>query len=319
VGYTESEVRSYFCNHIKALKRDLSIEGDEDVMNILRESYNGYRFGVNTANGKVSEPIYNPFAMNYVFSDLQLSDNWSLSGSATMLSDKLVAAGYHYDSLLSTTVDTLKRSYKPSAMSLTSLMYYGGYATIDSFDKETNKICLKIPNASVGKYLAQNYLESIFSKSGLTSFEITIQDIFELLVLTPISGMKSKVGDIAEKFDSLLSHYPYDALRNEAEFQNIMDTIFRTRFGQVKSQWKTKDGRADAVLYSDTRIFVIEYKFNKSSAEALDQIHRKEYYKDATIMGSKKTILLLGINLKIDVNSNKRVEISHELYRDSSR
>jgi hypothetical protein len=196
-------------------------------------------------------------------------------------------------------------------------MYYGGYATIDSFDKETNKICLKIPNASVGKYLAQNYLESIFSKTGLTSFELTIIDIFKLLTQTPISGMKSKIDDVVEKFDSLLSHYPYDALRNEAEFQNIMDTIFRTRFDQVIPQWRTKDGRIDTLVFYDSRIFVIEYKFNKSSAEALDQVHRKEYYKDATIMGSKLPILLLGINLKIDVNSNKRIEISYELLRDS--
>ena len=91
-----------------------------------------------------------------------------------------------------------------------------------------------------------------------------------------------------------------------------------TEIDQIKSHLKTKDGRVEAVLYSDTRIFVIEYKFNKSSAEALDQIHRKEYYKDATIMGSKLPILLLGINLNNDVNSNKRIEISYELLRDSS-
>jgi hypothetical protein len=197
-------------------------------------------------------------------------------------------------------------------------MYYGGYATIDSFDKETNKICLKIPNTSVGKYLAQNYLESIFSKTGLTSFELTIIDIFKLLTQTPISEMKSKIDDVVKKFDSLMSHYPYDSLRNEAEFQNIMDTIFKTRFNPVIPQWKTKDGRIDTLVFYDSRIFVIEYKFNKSSKKALDQIHRKEYYKDATIMGSKLPILLLGINLNNDVNSNKRIEISYELLRDSS-
>jgi Predicted AAA-ATPase len=168
VGYTESEVRVYFSKHIRALKAKLNIQDDDDddVMNRLRESYNGYRFGLDTADGKVSEPIYNPFAINYVFNDLQLIDNWSLSGSASMLSDKLVAAGYQYDSLLSTTVDAMKRSYQPSDMSLTSLMYYGGYATIDSYDKQSKKVILKIPNASIQKYLAENYLASIFSKTG---------------------------------------------------------------------------------------------------------------------------------------------------------
>jgi hypothetical protein len=94
-----------------------------------------------------------------------------------------------------------------------------------------------------------------------------------------------------------------------------MDTIFRTRFDQVIPQWKTKDGRIDTLVFYDSRIFVIEYKFNKSSAEALDQVHRKEYYKDATIMGSKLPILLLGINLKKDASNNKHIKISYELCR----
>ena len=40
LGYTESEVRAFFCNHIKALKAELNIQNDDndDVMNILRET-----------------------------------------------------------------------------------------------------------------------------------------------------------------------------------------------------------------------------------------------------------------------------------------
>ena len=81
---------------------------------------------------------------------------------------------------------------------------------------------------------------------------------------------------------------------------------------------RTLDGRADAAVFSDSRVFVIEYKYNKSSAEALRQIHQKKYYNAAAILGSKRTILLLGINLKIDNDRNKSVEISYELHRDSS-
>ena len=92
--------------------------------------------------------------------------------------------------------------------------------------------------------------------------------------------MESKIKEIKEKLDKLLSHYSYDALGNDDNFQNIMDTIFETRFNQVLSQWKTKDGRIDTVVFYDSRIFVIEYKFSKSSKKALDQIHQKEYYKD---------------------------------------
>jgi hypothetical protein len=64
VGYTESEIKEYFCDHIEAFKAELKITDDDILMNELRERYNGYRFGLNTANRKISEPIYNPFAVN---------------------------------------------------------------------------------------------------------------------------------------------------------------------------------------------------------------------------------------------------------------
>ena len=316
VGYTEKEILKYFPDHIKALKREL--RDDEDVMNTLREKYNGYRFGLNTLNGKLSDPIYNPFAINYVFSDLEFNDNWSLSGSASMLSAKLVAAGDHYTSLLEISIDKLRTSYKPSDMSLQSLMYYGGYATIDSYDKASKKVILKVPNSSVEKHLAGNYLAAVFSKTGLTSFYGIIQDICDLLNQTPIAAMESKIKELEAKFNTLLSHYSYDALGDEASFQVIMDTIFKTRFTRVESELRTLDGRADAAVFSDSRVFVIEYKYNKSSAEALRQIHQKKYYNAAAILGSKRTILLLGVNLKIDNDRNKSVEISYELHRDGS-
>jgi len=173
VGYTESEIKEYFCDHIQAFKAELNITDDDILMNEIRERYNGYRFGLNTANGKISEPIYNPFAINHVFRGLQFSDEWSLSGSASMLSKKLIEHGYSYESKLTTSVRELKSSCKPSSMSLTSLMYYGGYATIHKYDKESNGLYLKIPNKSINVYLATDYLQSIFSTSDITEFTMS--------------------------------------------------------------------------------------------------------------------------------------------------
>ena len=318
VGYTESEIQTYFCHHIKALKAKRNIQDDEDVMNRLREMYNGYRFGLDIDDEEVSEPIYNPFAINHVFRSLTFKDNWCLSGSASMLSNKLVAAGDHYTSMLRIPFDKLETSYKPSDLSLSSLMYYGGYATIDSYDKASKEVILKVPNSSVEKHLAKSYLASIFSRTELTSFDAIIQDVCDLLNLTPVAAMESKIKEVEEKLDVLLNYYSYDALRNEASFQLIIDTIFKTRFTHVKFEYMTKDGRVDAAVFSDSRVLVIEYKYNKSSAEALQQIHLKKYYNASAILESRRPILLLGINLKIDTSKNKSVEIAYELHRDRS-
>ena len=104
VGYTESEIKENFRDRMKALKDELNIVSDDVLMNDLREQYNGYRFGLSTASGKVSEPIYNPFAINYIFKDLQFTDKWILSGSAAMLAKKLSSSGDRYEDYLTTSM-----------------------------------------------------------------------------------------------------------------------------------------------------------------------------------------------------------------------
>ncbi len=102
----------------------------------------------------------------------------------------------------------------------------------------------------------------------------------------------------------------------------MVDTILKTRFcaKNVLSELKTIDGRVDAVLFSDSRVFVIEYKYGKSPKIALQQIHDKKYYNAAMILESKRPILLLGISVKVSKSKseNKSVEISYELHRDGS-
>jgi hypothetical protein len=42
-------------------------KSSDDVMEILRKKYNGYKFGVDIDNGQLSESVYNPFGLGYVF------------------------------------------------------------------------------------------------------------------------------------------------------------------------------------------------------------------------------------------------------------
>jgi hypothetical protein len=318
VGYTESDVRAYFSKHIAALKAKRSFQDDEDVMDRLRKMYNGYRFGVDTEDGKVSESIYNPFSLNNAFSNLELKDTWTVSGSAFMLFEKLFEEGSHYQTLLSTSLDELQTSYSPSDLTLASLMYYGGYSTIDSYDIKNSKVCLKVPNASIEKYLAKDYFKSIFTQPKLVKFNQKADEAVALLTKTPVSEMESKIKEIEKKFDEVVSFYDYSMLGSEGNFQMLMDTIFKERFARVSSQVVTKDGRMDTVIFYDTRVFVIEFKFNKSSKEAIDQIHRKEYYMKPDIIGSNLPVMLLGINLqKEEGTKNVRIDISYELFRGS--
>lgn len=225
-----------------------------------------------------------------------------------MLSAKLVAAGAHYTSMLRIPMDKLRASHKPSNMSLLSLMYYGGYATIDSYDMASEVVNLKVPNSSIEKHLADNYLATVFSRAGPATFDSIIQDI------------GSKIEEVEEMFNTLLSHYTCDALGNEVSIHMIIDTVFKTRFSptQVWFEYEAMEGRVDAALFSNSRVLVIEYTYNASSAEALKQVHQRQYYSAAAILELKRPVLLLGINLKVSKSKFKSVEIAYELHRDGS-
>jgi hypothetical protein len=312
VGYTESEIKEHCGDHIQAFKSKLNITDDDVLMNELRQRYNGYRFGLDTANGKISEPIYNPFAINHVFRLLQYSDKWTLSGSASMLSKKLVEQGYSYESMLTTSVMALEKSYKPSEMSLTSLMYFGGYATIDTYDKVTNELYLKIPNKSINTYLARDYLESIFSSSNITPFDRLAKKIHHVMTVTPINEMGSKIEEITNLLDSVLDYFTYDAMNDEAKFRNIMDTMLKMGFHNVAQEIHTKNGRIDTVITEKSRVIIIEYKHYKKSSGALKQIFEKEYY--AHYLSKNLPILLFGISLKKnDESTTKYIEISYDI------
>jgi hypothetical protein len=311
VGYTESEIKEYFRDRIEALKAKLNMTED-GVMNHLREQYNGYRFGVDTWSGIVSESIYNPFAINYVFLNLACIDEWSLSGSASMLSERLCEDGYRYKELLTISVEKLKSSCKPSSMTTTSLMYYGGYATIDKVDTVENEIILKIPNKSINKYLADDYLKAKFSVEDTTNFKNTAKGIYSILTLTPLNQMRSKIEVMSGLFDTLLNDYSYDLMSNEGKFRNIIDSILKISFDDVAHEIPTKNGKIDTIITYKSRIFIIEYKHMKSSSVALKQINDREYY--GGYLDKNVPVLLFGISLMKNEDSKKKyVEISYEL------
>jgi hypothetical protein len=190
-------------------------------------------------------------------------------------------------------------------------MYYGGYATVDKYDKETNKVVLKIPNKSINKYLARDYLKSKFSISSTTEFERVAKEVHDVMILTPISEMGSGIEEITKSFDSVLSHFTYDVMNSEAAFRNIIDCVFKIGFHDVVSELHTKNGRMDTIIIEKSRIFIIEYKYLEKASNALEQIRVKEYF--AKYLSMNLPISLLGISLMIDEKSkNRYIEIRYD-------
>ena len=312
VGYTENEIKENFRDRMKALKEELNIVSDDVLMDDLREQYNGYRFGLSAASGRISEPIYNPFAINYIFEELQFTDKWILSGSASMLAKKLSSSGDMYEDYLTTSMSELEEACKPDEMSLTSLMYYGGYSTIDKVGVVEKKILLKIPNKSIYKYLAKDYLKAKFSVSDIKPFVTLADSIYDIMTQTPINEMMSKTEqEMSKLLDNVLNKYTYLTITSEGEFRNVVDSVLKINFDekQIHHEVLTLIGRIDTIITLRSRIFIIEYKYIKDSSEALEQIHDREYY--GRYLDAKVPVILLGISCKKE--DKRKVNISCEI------
>lgn len=63
---------------------------------------------------------------------------------------------------------------------------------------------------------------------------------------------------------------------------------------RVQSEVSTSDGRADCVVETNDRIYILEFKLDESGEVALAQIRLKKYYQAWWQKG--KPIMAIGVN-----------------------
>jgi hypothetical protein len=115
-----------------------------------------------------------------------------------------------------------------------------------------------------------------------------------------------------------MNHYTYEVMTSEGEFRIIVDSMLKIGFNDLAHEIETKNGRIDTVITENSRIFFVEYKYNKTSISALKQIKEKEYY--AHYLSKNLPILLFGISLrKKDKSKTRYIEISYELKNSSKQ
>jgi hypothetical protein len=62
----------------------------------------------------------------------------------------------------------------------------------------------------------------------------------------------------------------------------------------IESEVHTKFGRLDAVIQTETHVFIFEFKFNKTSEAAMEQLKKRNYAEKFRASGKK--IVGIGLN-----------------------
>ena len=282
-GITEDEMLTQMSEDIDMLAKTQDLTREATVAK-LKENYDGYHFS------KVSPDIFNPYSLLNCFADKNFGAYWFSSGTPTYLINML----NKFDVLPATIAPTEALSSAFDAptekmTSITPLLYQSGYVTIKDYDKDTQLYTLDIPNKEIRVGLFNSLLPNYVNGTQAQQGGVTITKMASLIRRRDMDGALQLLQDY---FETL----PYCNVTNyEGHYQQMLYIIFTLLTGFVVDvEVHTPKGRVDMVLLTNTDLYLLELKLNKSAQAAMRQINLKNYHRRFALSG--KPITKVGIN-----------------------
>ena len=305
LGYTEAEMMTFFSEHLEALAKKKSW-GKEQLLFALREKYNGYAFGVDIETKHVSEGVYNPFALNYVFRDQQLLDQWFASGTPTALIKKLEEYGLTALDQENLVVELthLRVSSEIDNIAALHMLYYAGYLTIKSY--ADGNVVLDFPNLEVGQALS-SLLLPLMTKTPDVALRRATQSLKKVL-------LAGKLDELQDLMNHILAQLPYglygtrkgheepdvdggkkiDYRPQEHYYQTVFHLLFIAAGFVAVAEDMTNRGRIDISVMVNSVVYIFEFKMNESAAAAIQQIKGLGYATKYRTAG--RQIYAVGVN-----------------------
>jgi hypothetical protein len=282
LGYTQKEFEENFTEYIEHVCREQKMDKAELLVK-LKLWYDGYKFHQN------AEPVYNPVSIGKFFeSGGEFKNYWFETGTPSFLLKLAKKQQFDFEKELSQPVSELAfASYEIDKLETLPLLFQTGYLTIKATTQvmERTRYFLDFPNKEV-EAAFEAYLLNEYSGVKKENVEILATDIAGLL-------NAGEINEAMEKIKHFFKNIPCDIqIENEKYYQTIFFIIFRLIGLFIEAEARTSTGRIDAVAQTEKYVYIFEFKLNRSAAEALRQIHDKEYYQK--YLGSGREIILVG-------------------------
>lgn len=281
LGLTETELRQNLAEHITAFAQQEQI-ANEALLDKVRWWYDGFCFAPDAEN------VYNPFSTVNLLYYRRFANYWFESGTPTFLIKLMQRQNYDIEQLNNLELGELAFStYDIAQLAIVPLLFQTGYLTIKEYDPNLQRYRLHYPNFEV---------ENAFVAYLLDAFSHTQQGFSEAYLWQLLDSLQQH--DLTQFFAGLkvlFANIDYDLhLDYEKYYQTIFYLIFKLMGLRISAEVKTHTGRIDAVVELVDRIYLFEFKFNKSAAEALQQIKEHVYYQKYQLHG--KPITCVGVN-----------------------
>ena len=265
-GITAQELERDFKEDIEELAQRHN-KTPEQMLQLLRDRYDGYHFGPKMID------VYNPFSIVNTFANKVLKDYWFTSATPSALIKVLNKYNFKltdienkqvYESSFDQPFDNMR--------SALHILYQSGYLTIKDYDAIDEIYTLGIPNKEVYSGLYSTLMPLYLNPCD---------DDNTSLLMAAQAAMRNDNIDVAlTAVQSYLAALPYDlSNKTERDFETIIKVLFDCLGIKTDTEVRNARGRCDVVMKSRTTIYVIELKISSTATvdEALAQIDEKNY------------------------------------------
>lgn len=288
VGYTDHNLDHYLAEHIQAFA-NATHTNYAHTRSKLKTWYNGYQFSEDS-----TIKVYNPFSLHNCLTDKKLTNYWFSSGTPTVLM-KIIAKEPKVirDFISQETIKIAESGMEDFSIEvyykkIVTLLLQTGYLTIKSYDSLSRNYTLDYPNLEVRYSMTEQIMDYVA--------HIPKETIGEFYARFTRALMVDNIGEYCAAFRDYLKLIPHNIIIDREKF--FQATFYNTALlidpKAVLSESATDRGYIDIVLHGATKVFIMEFKKDKTPEVAMQQIHEKKYYEKYVLQGDKVT--LVGIN-----------------------
>ena len=289
-GFTKEEIVEQLKPEIHNLAQAQGIQ-DTTALARLKKKYDGYHFS------KKSPDIYNPLSLLKCLREKEFKNYWFETGTPTHVTEmisKYILKPEELDGFAAGEMDfnvAFENAETPIPM-----LYQSGYLTIKLY--RSGIYTLGFPNEEVRvsfiKGLAPYYTKSTATQNN--SFIIK-------LICALNEGDVNKAMTLLRSF---FSSIPYNAEKqDEHHYKTIFYLIFTLATDYcVRTEQCSAAGRCDALIETEDKIYLFEFKLNGTAEEALKQIDDKGYA--IQYEAGDKKVIKIGANFDGDKRTIER-------------
>jgi Predicted AAA-ATPase/PD-(D/E)XK nuclease superfamily len=281
VGYTHEELVENFDEYIEKAAEEIGYSKDE-VLQDIKTWYNGYSWDALSS-------VYNPYSVLLFFQKNSFESHWYRTGSPKFLIDLIRQKGVFDFNQLKVN-NAILDSYDIEDLNIRTLMFQTGYLTVKAKNLRNGTFTLDYPNREVEEAMSNQILALMTGKQHIDTPLFNLQDAF----------LEHEIERVVQILNSMLRDIPSQLLQydREAFFHSLVHIIFRYIGFNIESEVNTSNGRMDAVVKTDSHVYIFEFKIKKTAEIAFQQILDKKYADKYRFLN--KNIIGLGINFDIE-------------------